>query len=57
MDAVFQGYGVITINAVTSIELYSTQNPGSCEVHGPNGRGKVLVITLEYPSRSLDMRL
>lgn len=56
MDVVFQGYGVITINAVTSLELYLTQNPGSCEVHGPNGRGEVVVITLEYPSRPLDMR-
>ena len=61
MNVISQGYGAITINitvnALTSIEMYSTQNPGCCEVCGPNGRAKVVANTPEYPEKPYDTRL
>ena len=61
MNVISQGYGAITINitinALTRIELYPTQNRGSCEVCGPNGRVKVVVITPEVAERPYDMIL
>lgn len=57
MNVISQGYGAITINALTHIELYLTQNPGSCEVCGPNGRVKVVVIPPDHPERPYDMIL
>lgn len=61
MNVISQGYGditiSITINALTSVKLYSKQNPGSCEVYEPNGQVKMVVITPEHPERPYDMKL